>query len=80
MVAVLLAPAALVSAAVAAAATLAGCPVLAVLLAGLHLSGCSGDVLMVAEALREPLCTHARDTETGISLLSDASERPSERP
>lgn len=76
MVAVLLAPAVLVSAAVAAAAALAGCPVLAVLLAGLHLSGCSGDVLMVAEVLLEPLCTHVRDTETGISLLSDASERP----
>lgn len=76
MVAVLLAPAVLVSVAVAAAAALAGCPVLVVLLAGLHLSGCSGDVLMVAEVLREPLCTHVRDTETGISLLSDASERP----
>lgn len=76
MAAVLLAPTVLVSAVVAAAAALAGCPVLAVLLAGLHLSGCAGDVLMAVAAMGEPRCTHVRDTETGITLLSNVLERP----
>ena len=61
---------------VAAAAALASCPVLAVLLAGLHLSGCAGDALMAAAAMSEPRCTHVRDTDTGIALLSDVLERP----
>ena len=46
-----------------------GCPVLAVLLAGIHLSGCAGDLIMAAASLREPRCTHVRDTETGVDLL-----------
>lgn len=71
MVAVLLAPAVLVTAALASAALAAGRPVLAALLAGIHLSGCAGDMLMASAALREPSCTHVRDTETGITLLSD---------
>ena len=70
MVAVLLAPALLVTAVLAALMLAAGLPVLAALLAGIHLSGCSGDILMTAAALRERLCTHVRDTETGITLLS----------
>ena len=73
MVAVLLAPAVLVTAGLAAIALAFGCPVLAVLLAGVHLSGCAGDLLMAAATLREPLCTHVQDTETGISLLSGVS-------
>lgn len=71
MVAVLLAPAALVTAALAAAALAARMPTLAVLLAGVHLSGCVGDMLMAAAALRTPGCTHVRDTAVGIDLLSD---------
>lgn len=74
MVVVLLAPAVLVTAALAAAALAAGRPVLAVLLAGIHLAGCAGDVLMAAACLREPSCTHVRDTETGITLLSNREE------
>ncbi|MDM8271174.1 DUF3267 domain-containing protein [Thermophilibacter provencensis] len=74
MVAVLLAPAVLVTAALAAGALAFGCPVLAVLLAGVHLSGCAGDLLMSAAALNEPRCTHVVDTETGIALLSDVFE------
>ena len=74
MVAVLLAPAVLVTAALATLTLALGCPVLAVLLAGVHLSGCAGDLLMSAAALDEPRCTHVMDTETGISLLSDVSE------
>ena len=71
MVAALLAPAVLVTAVLAAASVAAGRPVLAVLLAGIHLAGCAGDVLMAAACLREPFCTHVRDTETGVTLLSD---------
>ena len=74
MVAVLLAPAVLVTAVLAALALGAGLPVLAVLLAGIHLSGCSGDILMASAALRERACTHVRDTETGITLLSAREE------
>ena len=72
MVAVLLAPAVLVTAGVAAAALAMGCPLLAVLLAGFHLSGCAGDALMAWAALSEPRCTHVRDTDVGIDLLSRA--------
>ena len=71
MVAVLLAPTVLVTAALASAALAAGRPVLAALLAGIHLSGCAGDMLMAAACLQEPACTHVRDTETGITLLSN---------
>ena len=74
MVVVLLAPAVLVTAGVAALAVAAGCPALATLLAGLHLAGCAGDLTMAAAALREPRCTHARDTETGLDLLRDRRE------
>ena len=74
MVAVLLAPAVLVTAVLVAASLAAGCPALAVLLAGAHLAGCAGDALMAADALREPACTHVRDTDVGIDLLSDAPE------
>lgn len=71
LVTVLLAPAVLVTAGLAVAAGLAGCPTLAVLLAGVHLAGCSGDMLMALTALRTPGCTHVRDTDVGIDLLSD---------
>lgn len=71
MVAVLLAPSVLVTSALVAAALAAGAPTLAALLAGLHLSGCAGDMLMAADALRAPDCTHVRDTDVGIDLLSD---------
>ena len=74
MVAVLLAPSVLVTAVLVALALGAGLPVLAVLLAGVHLSGCAGDILMAGATLREGACTHARDTETGITLLCDREE------
>lgn len=74
MVTVLLAPAVTVTAALAVGALLAGCPALAVLLSAVHLSGCAGDLLMAAAALRAPGCTHVRDTDRGISLLSDSPE------
>lgn len=71
MVAVLLAPAAIVTVALLVACLSVARPMLAVLLAGVHLAGCSGDVLMAVAALREPRCTHVRDTDVGIDLLSD---------
>lgn len=74
MLAVLLAPSVLVTAALAALALSARLPVLAVLLAGIHLSGCAGDILMAMACLREGACTHVRDTETGITLLSEREE------
>ena len=74
MLAVLLAPSVLVTAALAALAHSARLPVLAVLLAGIHLSGCAGDILMAMACLREGSCTHVRDTETGITLLSEREE------
>lgn len=74
MVAVLLAPALLVTFALAAAALAAGRPALAALLAATHLAGCSGDLIMAAAALREPSCTHVRDTERGVDLFCDLPE------
>lgn len=71
MTCVLVAPAVAVTAALAAGALAAGCPALAALLSGLHLSGCAGDLVMVADVLREPACTHVRDTAVGIDLLRD---------
>lgn len=74
MAVVLLAPSVLVTLALALPALAASLPVLATLLAGVHLSGCAGDLLMVVAALRERACTHVRDTETGVTLLSDREE------
>ena len=68
---VLLAPAVLVTAALFDVALSLGCPVLAWLLALVHLSGCTGDLAMVREILAEPAATHVQDTATGITLLSD---------
>lgn len=74
MAVVLLAPSVLVTLALALPALAASLPVLATLLAGVHLSGCAGDLLMAVAALRERACTHVRDTETGVTLLSDREE------
>lgn len=70
MTCVLLAPAVLVTLALSACACTAGQALLAVALAALHLAGCVGDALMVAEAWAEPSCTHVRDTDCGIELLA----------
>lgn len=68
---VLLAPSVLVTAVLVALAVAAGCPVLAAALAFAHLSGCAGDLLMCAEIVSEPDCTHVADAEFGVVLLSD---------
>ena len=72
MVAVLLAPAVLVTTAIALLVCLAGRPLMGMVLGGLHLASCAGDVLMVVEIAREPACTHVRDTDRGIEMLEDA--------
>ena len=77
MATVLLAPAVLVSGALAAMALAVARPMLAVLLFGLHLSGCAGDLLMAHAALSDPRCTHVRDTDAGISLLDCREESSS---
>ena len=69
--AALLAPAVVVTATLVAASLACSCPALAVLLAATHLSGCVGDLLMAHAILREPACTHVRDTEFGITLLEE---------
>lgn len=71
MVAVLLAPSLVVTAALAAIALAGARPALAIALSGIHLSGCAGDLLMAYAALAESACTHVRDTGVGIDLLHD---------
>ncbi len=75
-VAVLLAPSVAVTAALAGAACAVDVPALAFALAGTHLSGCAGDLLMVAEVAREPRCTHVQDAEFGIVLLAEEGPSP----
>ncbi len=70
-VAVLLAPAVLLTCALFAGAVAAGNLVLAILLAFVHLSGCVGDILMVVRIVRDPRATHVRDTDFGIELWED---------
>lgn len=69
-VAVLLGPAAVLSAVLLAVPCALGFPLLGVIAAALHLSSCAGDLLAAALALREPACTHVRDTEHGVRLLA----------
>ena len=73
-IAVLLAPAVLVTAALFGVALWFGCPMLGWLLAVLHLSGCTGDLGMVREILAEPATTHVQDTAFGITLLDSAGD------
>lgn len=76
---VLLAPAVVVTCAlVLLGLTLSG-PALAAAPAFFHLAGCTGDLAMVREILREPSCTHVRDTDLGIDLLSDFDDSESSK-
>ncbi|MGO5239563.1 GNAT family N-acetyltransferase [Parolsenella sp. LCP21S3_E11] len=68
-VAVLLAPAVLVTAALLGLGLMLGYPFMTIWAAVLHLSGCSGDILAADAILRERACTHCRDTERGVELL-----------
>lgn len=64
-----LGPSVAVTAAVLACATAAGCPVLAVGIAGVHLCGCTGDWYYVRTILRNPAVTHCEDTTWGMRLF-----------
>lgn len=68
-VAVLLAPAVLVTAVLLGLGLVLGYPFMTIWAAVLHLSGCSGDILAAGAILRERACTHCRDTERGVELL-----------
>ena len=68
---VLLAPALVVTALLAAVPSLLGFPLFGVVQSFIHLSGCAGDVSMALEIAQEPECTHARDTNNGIDLLKE---------
>lgn len=70
-VAVLLAPAVLVTAALLGLGLVLGYPFMTLWAAILHLSGCSGDILAAGAILRERSCTHCRDTERGVELLCE---------
>lgn len=70
-VAVLLAPTVLVTAALLGLGLVLGYPFMTLWAAVLHLSGCSGDILAAGAILRERACTHCRDTERGVELLSE---------
>ena len=67
--AVLLGPAALLSALLLALPCVLGYPLMGAIACVFHLSSCAGDVLAAALALREPSCTHVQDTEAGVRLL-----------
>ena len=69
--AVLLAPAVVLTCAFLGVGGALGQSVLAILLASVHLSGCVGDILMVARIARHPSVTHVRDTDFGIELWED---------
>ncbi len=68
---VLLAPAVVLTCAFLGLGGAVGKPVLAILLAAVHLSGCTGDLLMVERICRHASVTHVRDTDRGIELWED---------
>lgn len=74
---VLLAPAVVVTCALVLLGLSLSGPALAAALAFFHLAGCAGDLAMVREILCEPACTHVRDTDLGIDLLSDSGDSKS---
>jgi len=70
MCCVLLAPTVLVDVALVAGGLMLGWPYLGLVCCAVHLSGCSGDILMAYEIVSHPEATHARDTDHGIELLA----------
>lgn len=73
-VCVLLAPAVLVSAALAILGLPSGHPVECALVAGCHLSGCAGDWEMVREIALTPGTAAVEDTDSGCRLLGHAGK------
>lgn len=70
-VAVLLTPSVVLTAVLLLWGCIGGDPACGVLTAGLHLSGCTGDLLMAALIRSTPEATHVQDTETGCRLLAE---------
>lgn len=68
-VAVLLAPTVVLSVALPVLGRALGWPVAGLTAAFLHLSGCTGDLLMSRIILTTPNATHVEDTDTGCRLL-----------
>lgn len=69
-VAVLLAPSVALTAVLVGLGVATGWPVAGVLAAGLHLTGCTGDLAMAWEIVTTSGVTHVQDTETGCRLLA----------
>ena len=69
--AVALAPAAAVTALLAAAGAVLGWPLWAAVLAVVHLAGCAGDILYAQRIAADKRVTHCMDTAQGVALLSD---------
>ncbi len=71
MTCVLLAPTVILSVVLLVVPAVLGHPVLGWLLMVMHLSGCTGDILMAIEAWECSECTHVQDTEFGVTLLAE---------
>lgn len=67
---VLAGPAVALSVSLLAIPAVLGLPLVGYVVFALHLSGCAGDLLAIAEALGESACTHVEDTDSGVRLLS----------
>ena len=68
---VLLAPAVVVTLALAAGACAAGMPLLGWFLAVIHLAGCTGDAAYARVIASESNASHVMDTDRGIALYDD---------
>lgn len=69
--AVLLAPSVVLTVVLVVLGCVAGSASAGILAAGLHLSGCTGDLLMARVILVTPEATHVQDTASGCRLLAD---------
>lgn len=69
-VAVLLAPSVALTVLLVGVGAALGAMAGGILAAGLHLTGCTGDLIMVAAIAREPRARWVQDTESGCRLLA----------
>lgn len=69
-VAVLVAPSVVLTLALVGLGVATAWPVAGVLAAGLHLTGCTGDLAMAWEIVTTPGVTHVQDTDSGCRLLA----------
>lgn len=73
-IAIALAPAVVVTGALLAVGAALGWPLWGIVVASVHLCGCSGDIAYVDIIRRNPLITHCEDTSFGVSLYGADSE------